>query len=204
MEEITTPKKKISLYKALKAGYTRDIDKQQKVFKKYGFIVDRDLTDEREHVVAYNPERKKLLYISQGTDPSSVKDIKTDLALAAGMLKDTPRYKEEKAAFDAARAKYGVEGKDIVLAGHSLSGNIVNYLAPSGSEAYTYNAAFTPGQKVRENVHNYKTSGDIFSTFAPSATTTVMPNTRAVEFGDRTDIGRTHELENAKNYGIFF
>ena len=197
-------KPQISLYKALKAGYTRDLEKQQKALKRYGFIVDKELTNAREHVVAYNPNRKKLLYISQGTDPTSIKDIATDLALGVGQLKSTARYKEEKEALDKARAKYQVGDENLVVAGHSLGGSIANYITPSGAKAYTYNPAYTPAQKVRENVTNIRMAGDIFSRLAPEETTKTLANTSATEFGDKSDILLTHGLEGAKQSGVFF
>ena len=58
-------RKKLRFYKALKIGYTRDLKRQQQALKKYGYVIDRDLTNPREQVVAYNPFDRKLLFISR-------------------------------------------------------------------------------------------------------------------------------------------
>lgn len=207
--DIKKPKDKISLYKALDIGYTRNIDKQRKKLKKYGYVIDSELTNPREHVVAYNPEKKKLLYISQGTDTGSAKsfvnDLATDTIMGLGGLKKTKRYESEKNTLVKAREKYKPEEKNIALVGHSLGGAIVSSLAPSQSHAYTFDPAYAPGQKARENVHNYRTHGDIFSMFAPDKNTTTLAN--VVESSKTRPVNwllKTHEVENAKDLPVFF
>lgn len=203
--DLKQPKKKLQLYKALKLGYTRDLNKQRKVLKKYGYIIDPQLTNEREHIVAFNPNDKKLLFVSQGTEPVSSKDIATDLLLAQGALKSTKRYNDDRNALLKAREKYKPEEKNIILAGHSLGGAIVNSLAPGKSQAYTYNAAFTPGQKARENVHNYRTQGDAISIFAPEKTTNTLANiTNASATRPLNYLLKAHEVENIKDLPVFF
>jgi hypothetical protein len=204
MSQLIEPKKKIQLYKALKIGYTRDQNKQQKALKKYGYVLDRDLTNPREHVVAYNPLSKKLLYISQGTDPHSAKDIQTDLVLATGGFKHTQRYESERNALLKAQKKYGTPASNVYLAGHSLGGQVVNAIAPSGSHAYTYNAAFAPGQKAREAVHNYRTAGDAVSILAPKANTTTLGNAVAPGSSNLSNyLLKAHQLENLRNMNIY-
>lgn len=203
MSQLIEPKKKIQLYKALKIGYTRDERKQAQALKKYGYVLDRELTNPRENVVAWNPSQKKLLYISQGTDPTSFKDIKTDIALGTGGIKQTVRYQEEKNALLKAQKKYGAESNQVHLVGHSLSGQLVNLLAPSGSHAITYNAAYTPGQKVRPEVTNYRTKGDVFSVFAPKETTTTLGRENAPAIPTPNALLKAHNIENLKQAKIY-
>jgi len=199
-------RKKLKLYKALKIGYTRDLNRQQKMLKKYGYVIDKDLTNPREQVVAYNPFDKKLLFIENGTDPKSEKDLVTDLLLGQGGIKQSARYIDSKNALTKAVGKYkDVKPDNINVVGHSLGGNLTNYLAPSGAHAYTYNAAFTPGQKTRSNVENFVTKGDIFSTFYTKPNTTVLPNEHDKEkLGVKDYLTKSHEVENIKDLPVYF
>lgn len=200
---LTEPKQKLPLYKALKIGYTRDPARQAKLLKRYGYVLDRDLSNAREHVVAYHPLQKKLLYVSHGTDPLNSKDLQTDIALAAGGLKQTQRYQTEKNALLKAQQKYDVPAAKTYLAGHSLGGGIVNAIAPSGSHATTYNPAFTFGQKARENVQNYRTAGDAVSILAPSANTTTLGNPTSAVANPANYLLKAHALENIKQAKIY-
>jgi len=203
MSQLTEPKKKIQLYKALKIGYTRDAGKQAKALKKYGYVLDRELTNPRENVVAWNPFEKKLLYISQGTDPRNQKDLQTDAVLAAGGLKQTRRYEEEKNALLKAQRKYGADAGHVNLIGHSLGGSVVNFLAPSGSHAITYNAAYTPGQKARAETTNYRTAGDVISILAPKQNTTTFGRENAAVVPTPNALLKAHGLENIKDAKIY-
>lgn len=203
MSPLIEPKRKIQLYKALKIGYTRDEAKQAKALKKYGYVLDRDLTNPRENVVAWNPLQKKLLYISQGTDPRSQKDLQTDVALATGGLKQTRRYEEEKNALLKAQRKYGADASQVNLVGHSLGGSMINFLAPSGSHAITYNAAYTPGQKARAETHNYRTAGDTISILAPRQNTTTLGMENAAVLPTPNALLKAHGLENIKQAKIY-
>jgi hypothetical protein len=199
-------KKKLKLHKALKIGYTRDLNKQQKMLKKYGYVIDKDLTNPREQVIAYNPFDRKLLFIENGTDPNSEKDLVTDLLLAQGGIKQSARYIDSKNALTKAVNKYkDVKPNNVNIVGHSLGGNLTNYLAPSGSNAITYNAAFTPGQKVRDNVHNYVTKDDIVSSYYTKPNTTVLPNTHQKEaVGLKDYLLKSHEVDNVKDLPVYF
>lgn len=203
MSQLTEPRQKITLYKALKLGYTRDSAKQAQALKKYGYVLDRELSSPRENVVAWNPFQKKLLYISQGTDPKSSKDIQTDIALATGGLKQTKRYQEEKNALLKAQHKYGAAAEQVHLIGHSMGGATVNLLAPSGSHAITYNAAYTPGQKARETTHNYRTAGDVVSFLAPKENTTTLGSEAPPTIPTVNSILKAHSLENIKQAKIY-
>lgn len=196
-------KDKISLYKALKIGYTRDINKQKKALKNYGYVIDSGLTRPREQVVAYNPTNKKLLLIENGTDVRSGKDLATDLLLATGSIKETRRVEDAKNAIMKARKKYNVPVENINIASHSLGGQISNMVVPSGANAYNYNAAYIPGQKARPNVHNFRTKGDIFSAYSPQENTKVLENKHENE-KNINYLLKSHEIENIKNLPVFF
>ena len=201
--DIKQPKQKIKLYKALKLGYTRNINKQRKALKNYGYVIDPELTNEREHVVAFNPSNKKLLWIEQGTDPTSLKDLTTDVRLALGGLKHTQRFQDSKHTLLKATEKYAVKPENMTFVGHSLAGEIVSNLAPNKSRVYTYNGAFLPTDKARENVSNFRTTGDIVSVFAPSANTQTLPNQNHT-VNPVNYLLKAHKLDNIKEVPVYF
>ena len=197
----TRQSKRIRLYNALKAGYLRDEDKQQSYLKRFGYIVDRDLTEPRENVVAYNPSNNKLLYISNGTDVASFfgpdSDIGNDYGIIVGNQGTSNRTFREKIALTKARAKYP-EAK-LTMAGHSLGGQILHRISPSSAKVITYNPAFVPGQTVRQHMQNYRTEGDLISQFSPDATTKVLPYVP----GKGQVFPVRHDKANIKDEAIF-
>lgn len=191
----------LSLFQALNAGYKRDLDKASKKLEKFGYTVDKDLSHERERVVAYNKDKGKLLFIENGTDPKNMKDLKTDVGLGIGKLAEDKRIANAKDALVKAKEKYkAVNGT--VLVGHSLGGGITNTIAGGGDKVINYNPAYTVGQKARSNVENYRTKGDIVSVFAPSSNTKVLENN--VKGASGVDhLLKSHELSNIRKEGIF-
>ncbi len=190
----TTP---LSLGKALKIGYLRDERKQRKALKRFGYRLEPS-SNSREHLVAYNPMQNKVLYISNGTDPVSVKgrerDFPQDLLLALGGTKQTKRFDSEKSALLKAKAEH--PGAKVVLAGHSLGGAMTNAIASRSDRVLNYNPAFSLGQKAQPNVHNYRTEGDLFSTFAPKANTETLPAHGA-------SILKRHDVDNIKKLPVW-
>jgi hypothetical protein len=202
MDSLTKKPKKIRLYNALKAGYMRNERRQAKYLKKFGYIVDTELTRGRENIVAYNPFDKKLLYITNGTDFNNANDVGNDALILLGSQKASGRMEDEKVLLTKARDKY--KGAKLVMASHSLGGQIQHNIAPADAEVFTYNPAYGINQKVRPNFHNYRTSGDIISTFSPRANTTTLPNpNQRSSFNAFSNILDAHNTENLRNAGIF-
>lgn len=191
----------LSLFQALSAGYKRDLGKAQKKLSKHGYVVDTELSDSRERVVAYNKDKGKILFIENGTDPTNLKDLKTDVGLGLGKLPQDKRIANAKEALVKAKEKYkAVNGT--VLVGHSLGGGITNSIAGGGDKVINYNPAYTVGQTARGNITNYRTKGDVVSLFAPSSNTKVLDNN--VKGTSGVDhLLKTHALENIRNEGIF-
>lgn len=175
MDEPIKRPRKLKLYKALKIGAIRDERKQAQALKRFGYVLDRNLTD-RERFVAYNPNDRKVLFFERGTDPQNVSDLATDAVLALGGIKNTPRYEHAQKAMDEAHRKYA--GSKFVDIGYSLGGNIVNYAGKSSDDIYAVNAGFSPFQKkARENVMNVRIKGDPISYFTPEQNTTNITST---------------------------
>jgi hypothetical protein len=193
----TRKSKRIRLYNALKAGYLRDEDKQQSYLKRFGYVLDRDLTEPRETVVAYNPVDNKLLYISNGTDILSPSDLANDYGIIVGNQETSNRTYRSKIALTKARIKYP-EAK-LTMAGHSLGGQILHRISPSSAKVTTYAPAFVPNQVVRPHMENYRTEGDVISQFSPAATTTVLPYVA----GKGQSFPFTHDKANIKDEAIF-
>lgn len=80
------PNKPVSLYHSLRVGYLDDENKQGKEMAKYGYQIDKGLSNENQQVY-YNPETKKLLYNITGSH--SLQDwVNSDLKLALGIRKN--------------------------------------------------------------------------------------------------------------------
>ena len=186
--------KPMSMHDALKIGYTRNEKKQKQMLKRFGYRLDEDLTN-RNHLTAYDPVTKKLLFVSNGTNPMSVKDIWTDVNLALGNLKGTDRYKSDKKAFRTAVAKY--DEKEAVLAGHSLGSPIVSGIARPEDKVYTFNPARTVGSKTRQNEKAFRIEGDIVSALGSGIKTIPNPT-----LGREIPILDAHRLDRAKNLNI--
>jgi len=171
----------LSLHKALKIGYLRNEDEQRAKLKRFGYVLDSELSDGKQHVVAYNPATKKAIYIINGSstdlvgNPEQVwKDWRTNLAnIPTGTLGYTPRYLEEKRIYDKIQKKY--TDSKIVLAGHSQSGATVNKLTEKGDQGYTLDPALINNTE-NPNVRNYRVEGDIVSAFANPKTIQTLPN----------------------------
>ncbi len=81
-----TPIKPLSLYDSLRVGYIGNENKQAQEMAKYGYKIDKDLSNENQQVY-YNPETKKLLYNVTGSH--SLQDwVNSDLKLALGIRKN--------------------------------------------------------------------------------------------------------------------
>lgn len=194
-------KKKISLYHALSIGYLRNERKQAKRLKKFGYKLDPELTT-GEHLVAYNPEKNKVIYVSNGSEtgiirnPSQfIKDWSANLiAIPTNTFEHTKRFQREKDALTKAKEKYK-EAK-VVLVGHSQSGQTLNLLADNNTKAIALNPALLK-QKPNPNLTNYRIKGDPVSAFANDIKE--LPNPKHLGSG----FVEAHAIENVKNQPIF-
>lgn len=187
----------LTLYDALQIGYTRNEDKQESELQKFGFNLDRSLTN-YDHLTAFNPETKKLLYVVNGTDPTRVADILTDVSLMFGGLKKTKRYKSDKRDYDAAKAKYDKDR--ITIAGHSLGGNITSKLDTGDNvDIFNFNSANTFGEKINAREHSFRTNDDLVSILKPKHHQLHTVNQKIVGL----PILAPHDIKNIKSENIF-
>lgn len=199
MDRQKPTKRPLTLGKALKIGYLRNEKKQAKALKRFGYRLDPEISDGETFLTAYNPTTNKLLYVSNGTDILSQKgrarDLPQDLLLGLGATKQTKRFDQEKSALLKAKAKH--PGAQVVLAGHSLGGQLTNSIASGSDRVLNYNPAYSPGQKALANVQNYRTVGDVFSMFAPKQ------NTTELQPPDGSSLLKRHEVSNIKDLPVF-
>ena len=147
---------------------------------------------------------KKLLYISNGSETNPlntvqfVKDWTHNLIhIPTGTYGSSDRLKTEKRALVKAKEKYNTP--NVVLVGHSQSGQIINRLAKDNDKGYTLDPAFI-GSFNNKNVQNYRVKGDVVSSLAKNVKTLENP----AHLGSGL-IGaiEAHDIENIKNQPIF-
>jgi hypothetical protein len=193
----------LKLYTALKIGNLRNERKQQNALKRYGYILDRPLSNGRQTMVAYNPKKNQVLFLENGTDPSNFKDIYTDVQLARGQLASTERYRETKQIYDTAKSKYkGAVFKDI---GYSLGGALVNAIAQPEDKAVVFNSPFLKSTPVKSNVSSLRVEGDPVSIYSPPENTRLLvnPYENPGGLGTPNYLLKTHRLESIAQQKIF-
>jgi len=97
-----------------------------------------------ETKVFVRPGTRVAIVAFKGTDPTSVKDLYTDLRLARGHLGDTARTARSQATL--ADIKKALPGYRIVLTGHSLGGSLAREV--SNTEGVTRAVGFNTGYTV--------------------------------------------------------
>lgn len=201
-DSILDQKPKVNLHSVLKAGYA-DKKKQEAFATEHGYI--RDPTSNDNQQIYFHPPSKSLLVNVTGTH--NIKDVGTDLALVAGKLQDTKRFKEAKQAIANAKEKYGVD--TATLTGHSLGGGILQQGAGSKNDkVIALDSAMTIGQKVRGG-NIYRSSGDVVSLFGAGS-----KNVKTIKGKQRLGSGlgvigkvrntlEAHKVDNIKDKNIF-
>lgn len=191
--------KKLSMYKALKLGYLRNEQKQAKRLKRFGYVLDKELTN-GERMVAYNPFTKKVIFVENGSStnpfsPQFYEDWQNNIQnVTTGSFDYTPRFQSAKSAYLKAKKKYELP---VTLVGHSQSAITINDLTKKGDKGYTYNGAFIK-EKDNPSVSNYRTKGDIVSAFANPNDIKTLPPPRPHE-----NFIQAHNIENIKLLPVF-
>jgi len=189
--------KRLTLHKALRIGYLRNETKQKKRLKSFGYRIDNELTT-NEYLTAFNPQKNKVIFISNGTNPTNARDLYTDVfGIGLNRLENTSRYKEAEHAYEKAKQKY--KETPVTIVGHSLGGAIGTNIVKPGDRAVVYNAANSPFTKKKENVYSYRTAGDPFSAFDLQARTLA----NAASISQRLNPIQPHNLSNIADKPIF-
>lgn len=188
--------KRLTLHKALRIGYLRNERKQAKRLKRFGYRIDNELST-HNYITAYNPFKNKVIFIDNGTNPTSVRDLYTDIAgIGLNRLTSTSRYKTDYTAYLKAKDKY--KDAPVTLVGHSLGGSIVSEMVKPGDRAITYGAPYTK-KKDNAQTYAYRTAGDPFSAFNLQAKT--LEN--AASITQRINPIQPHNVSNLADKPIF-
>jgi hypothetical protein len=190
---------KVLLHDALQASYGDK--KGENALKKAGYKYDSMLSSHKQKVWV-NPQSKKMLFNVAGSH--NIRDfVITDVALALGGLKYTPRYWSADHTLKEAKKKYA--GYDTTVTGHSLGSTIGQQIASKGGgdKFYGLDGGFTIGQKLSDNknFHNYRTAGDLVSgvaSFNPNMTTLTNKGLLGIQ-GPLL----SHNLSHIKNEQIY-
>lgn len=182
----------ISLHNALATG-KMDRGQRIKALQTEGYSYDSTLSN-KNNATYFNPHTNKLLFNVKGTDPTSVRDIWTDVRLATGHLKGSDRYKESRDLLT--RAKSHHKGAETTITGYSLGGAIAGYIGSKADKVYTYNKGATLGQSVRGNETAYRSGGDLVSSANAGAN-------RMTTLKNYFNPLSAHNLGNIKNEKIF-
>jgi hypothetical protein len=156
-----SPYPNLPLEKALDISYS-SLEKTQRKLQPYGYKLDTALST-KQNKVFIQPESKKLVFTTAGTNPLSARDIATDAYLAflgkAG-LQSTSRYKESEAVLKKAREKY--KGYKKTLSGHSLGSTIVSNLANPDEQVKGFGSG-SGVFPIKQKGDFYRTAYDPFS-----------------------------------------
>jgi hypothetical protein len=201
-----SPYPNLPLEKALDISYSA-LEKTQRKLQPYGYKLDTALST-KQNKVFIQPESKKLVFTTSGTDPTNLRDLSTDAYLAflgkAG-LQSTTRYKESETVLKKAREKYPKYKK--TLAGHSLGSAIVSNLAKPNEQVrgYATGSGFFP----QGGGESYRSYYDILSATSKDK---VIPlykpkksgNLRASQTVDYPKGYVAHSYENLKSIPTVF
>ena len=191
----------MQLYDLLKQSYEPLNNSSLKKFEDLGYQLDTSLSN-KNNKVFYNQAQKKIIFIVKGTNPTSAQDVYTDVALSFGRLKNTDRYKDSDKRLKQAKQKYGVSSALVV--GHSLGAIISKYIAGSSDKVVQYNSASVIGEKPRDNVTSYRTSGDLVSLLNKNTSITLDKEKTNISdaFGSVGRALSSHDLNQIKNVDI--
>lgn len=183
----------VKLYDVLKAFY--DNNKKTEL-NKYGFVFQPEYSSGKLQSF-WNADDQVLIFSVRGTDPTSLADLRTDVSLAVGRLKQTKRYTDAESMLK--RAKLGLKPKKTVVCGFSLGGTIASGIASSNDRVYTFNRGSTIGSKIKSNETAYRVAGDIISANLTGAKTLPKDTGLKDYLGGVGQALSSHEIDQLAN-----
>lgn len=128
--------------------------------KQLGLTKDTSLSQKKDRV--YIDENGKAHIVYRGTNPLDIRDLATDAAIAVGLGRYTPRFRNGKRLARRVEEKYGDD--NVTAYGHSLGGALAT---ESGvKERVTYNKAVGVGgigKQMRRGQIDYRHKNDLAS-----------------------------------------
>jgi len=142
-------------------GYESNHKKENDRLDDMGYQKDESLSQKKNKVYVHKKTGKAYV-VYNGTNPKDVRDLATDTAIAVGLGRFTPRFREAKRLAKKAKTKYGE--KNTAALGHSLGGALAT---ESGlNERITFNKAVGVGgigKRLQRGQTDYRTEGDVVS-----------------------------------------
>jgi hypothetical protein len=213
----------LTLYDALKIGYKDNETQQGKDMSKYGYQIDKALSNDNQQVY-YDPNNKKLLMNITGSH--NVSDwVNSDVKLGLGKIlkpleylrpitkplglenifgdfKQTNRFRSAEDTLRKAKSKY--DENQTTITGHSLGSRIAQDIARKGDTVYGLNPGNTLFQPTKANQNVYRTSGDLVS-IAGSGSKNIrtLANPTKQTGNLLVDVYNAHNIDTIRDQKIF-
>ena len=160
-----TPKPLSTDYQILNSSY-QSLPDAKKNMSQRGFEYEPHLSNSNTRTY-HNKTTGKTIQTHRGTQ--NMQDVKTDVALGAGQLRKTERYKKSKALYDKTKKEHpgGIE-----LYGHSLGGSLASELGQKDDKIKTLNKGVAPKdsrKKQKSNEIAARNKGDLVSVFGAAS-----------------------------------
>ena len=141
----------------IESGYSRTGD-AEKLGKKYGLTLDKQLSNANQKVFYDKNKNPKIVFRGSKNE----NDLMTDILLGAGLENYSTRFRDSKKLIDDVRKKY--PNKPITSASHSLGGSLGEYAG--GDKIITVNKGVGLsgiGKGLSNKQTDIRTNNDIVS-----------------------------------------
>jgi hypothetical protein len=184
----------VQLYDVVQSSF-KDANQQRSNLEKHGYKRDDEISNHNRQVY-FNPEKNDLIYNITGSH--NLKDLGTNLYLAAGHIKNTNRYFDEHKGLRQVKEKYKVV--KATVSGYSLGGTLAGYVGSKSDNIVTLNKGSTIGQRVRSGENAFRVGGDLVSLMNKNSKH--MKTLKNQNMTTPFNALKAHSSSNIKNYNI--
>ena len=121
-----------------------------------GFKKNKELSSRVAKV--YEDEETNDVYLTfRGTNPTNPADLFSDLYIARGLDKYSPRYNTAREQLTKTKQYYAESNKNIILSSHSLGANVSKHLAQNEKgidSAYLFSEGSNPYYAARDSLYD--------------------------------------------------
>lgn len=121
----------------------------------------------KDYAVYHDPQSNSKVLSYRGTKPNELRDLKADVYVATGTVKQSPRFKQALKKYEMLQQKLGSENWE--TAGHSLGATLAMYVAQNKNiNSHAFNPGFVDATdddiKTNYKGHNvYVNKADLIS-----------------------------------------